>query len=229
MVHDSDGLLIALQSGLWQWRPLDISSQLRDCSFLCDVLAGFGLLQRDRRFEDYLDLEARPYRRPSLWVEPEGDWGSGSVHLAEIPTSDETQDNVVAFWTPDEAPPIGQPWTWQYRLHWCDEPTEPARLSRVVSTRRGLAFQSEDTNFVIDFDRPTGAGPQEPMPDVELSVGAGADLREHHLEPNPYTGGWRVSLQVRMKPGATVTDLRCQLFRHGTPVSEQWNYLWSNP
>jgi len=224
-VHDSDGLLVALRSGLWQWRPLDVTNQIRHCTFQSADLAGYGLMQRDRDFTSYLDLEARYHQRPSLWVEPVGDWKQGSVHLVELPTADETSDNIVAFWTPDESPPIGQPWTWEYRLHWCDEAPEPANFSHVTSTRRGHPYQSEDSYFVLEFSRPANANPA--VPEAEVSAGSGAVLREYHVLPNPDTGGWRVSLRVRLKPGMSVTDLKCQLFQQGKPISEQWNYLWS--
>ena len=48
---------------------------------------GFGLIQRERRFSEYEDLNARFDRRPSVWVEPIGDWGRGHVVLVEIPTT----------------------------------------------------------------------------------------------------------------------------------------------
>ena len=39
-------------------------------------------------------------QRPSLRVEPAGDWGEGSVRLIEIPSRLEADDNIVAFWVP---------------------------------------------------------------------------------------------------------------------------------
>ena len=59
---------------------------------------GYGLMQRDREFDHYLDVEAHYHQRPSLWVEPIGKWGKGAVELVEIPTDSETNDNVVAYW-----------------------------------------------------------------------------------------------------------------------------------
>lgn len=44
------------------------------------------------------DLEAHYEKRPSLWVEPVGNWGAGAVVLTEIPTQSEIHDNIVAFW-----------------------------------------------------------------------------------------------------------------------------------
>jgi glucans biosynthesis protein len=42
---------------------------------------------------------------PSLWIEPLGDWGRGSVQLIEIPTDDEIHDNIVAMWVPEQPGP----------------------------------------------------------------------------------------------------------------------------
>ncbi|MGC3777969.1 glucan biosynthesis protein, partial [Escherichia coli] len=58
-----------------------------------------GLLQRDRDFDHYLD-GVHYERRPSLWVEPVGDWGEGEVQLIELRTDDEIHDNIVAMWVP---------------------------------------------------------------------------------------------------------------------------------
>ena len=62
---------------------------------------GFGLMQRDREFAQYEDLDARYDRRPSAWVEPKGSWGPGRVELVQIPSPDESNDNIVAYWVPD--------------------------------------------------------------------------------------------------------------------------------
>ena len=61
---------------------------------------GFGLIQRDRVFDHYLDGVGYD-RRPSTWVEPLGDWGKGMVQLVEIPTDDEIHDNIAAYWLTD--------------------------------------------------------------------------------------------------------------------------------
>ncbi|MFW5816423.1 MAG: glucan biosynthesis protein, partial [Wenzhouxiangella sp.] len=105
-VHDSDGLLVHSSRGEAQWRPLSNRARVRLSSFADDAApAGFGLLQRRRAFEDYHDLEARYDLRPGKWVEPlGGDWGAGRVELVEIPTADETFDNIVAYWTPAKLP-----------------------------------------------------------------------------------------------------------------------------
>ena len=99
-VHDSDGLSIWRATGEALWRPLVNPRELRVSVFADDNPRGFGLLQRGRDYQAYGDLDARFDRRPNLWVEPKGAWGTGSVRLIEIPIQDETHDNIVAFWTP---------------------------------------------------------------------------------------------------------------------------------
>ena len=103
-VHDSDGLSIKTGTGEWLWRPLINPKKLMVNSFSTTNPGGFGLMHRDRAFSSYEDLEARYEERPSAWVEPKGEWGSGKVELVQIPTPDETNDNIVAFWTPDSMP-----------------------------------------------------------------------------------------------------------------------------
>ena len=103
-IHDSDGLSMWTGAGEWIWRPLTNPAQLHFSSYLDDNPRGFGLLQRDRNWDHYQDDGVYYDRRPSLWVEPKpgpnGGWGKGSVQLVEIPTVDETFDNIVAFWNP---------------------------------------------------------------------------------------------------------------------------------
>ena len=99
---------------------------------------GFGLLQRDRDFDHYQDDGVFYDRRPSLWVEPKGDWGEGSVQLVEIPTVDETFDNIVAFWNPAAKPQPGQELLFSYRLYWGAQPPAQSPLRACVATRTGI-------------------------------------------------------------------------------------------
>ena len=73
---------------------------LQVSAFVDNNPRGFGLMQRQRDFRAYEDLEARYEKRPSAWVEPIGDWGEGIGELVEIPTSTEINDNIVAYWRP---------------------------------------------------------------------------------------------------------------------------------
>ena len=79
---------------------------------------GFGLLQRDIDFDHYQDLEARYDRRPSVWVSPKGDWGKGHLELVQIPTDNEYNDNIVAYWVPERAFERGDSVKYAYTLYW---------------------------------------------------------------------------------------------------------------
>src|SRR5690625_938311 len=107
-VHDSDGLLMRdADSGEWLWRPLINPEVLTQDFFEVGELSGFGLLQRDREFTSYQDLEAHYHRRPSAWVTPVGRWGAGRVVLTQLPTPVETHDTCVAHMLPASLPAHG--------------------------------------------------------------------------------------------------------------------------
>jgi len=120
-VHDSDGLLIHDgESGEWLWHPLRNPATLAMDYFQTTDVRGFGLIQRDQSFHSYMDSEAHYQSRPSAWIEPEGQWDKGEVVLVQLPTSDETNDNIVAFWTPREKIPEKQPLDFNYTIHYGD-------------------------------------------------------------------------------------------------------------
>ena len=152
-VHDSDGLLLQRGSGEWLWRPLVNPDKVRVTSFSDENPHGFGLLQRDRNFDHYQDLEAQYDARPNVWVEPVGRWGAGAVRLVEIPTPDETNDNIVAFWVPASRPPADEAFEFQYRLHWQLDTTRRPPAGFVAATRLSdVQKQPGLTRFLIDFD-----------------------------------------------------------------------------
>src|SRR5271165_2232565 len=115
-LHDSDGLLVHNGAGEWIWRPLSNPVNPELSVFLDRDPRGFGLMQRDRNFSDYQDLDLAYELRPSYWIEPRGAWGEGGVELLELPTADETNDNVVAAWAPKEGLDPSRPLSYAYRI-----------------------------------------------------------------------------------------------------------------
>ncbi|MEO1019776.1 MAG: glucan biosynthesis protein, partial [Pseudomonadota bacterium] len=77
-IHDSDGLSIWTGGGEKLWRPLNNPDRVVVSSFFDENIEGYGLLQRDRSFNNYQDDSVFYDRRPSVWVEPLGDWGRGA-------------------------------------------------------------------------------------------------------------------------------------------------------
>jgi glucans biosynthesis protein len=226
-VHDSDGLQLHSGTGEWLWRPLDNRRRLQVSSFDLPDPKGFGLIQRDRHFEDYQDLEARYDLRPSAWVEPRGTWGRGRVELVEIPTDDEVNDNIAAYWVPEQpAVPGSQP-RYAYALHWYgDAPLRPPG-GRVEATR--LDRKDDVWRFVVDFvGKDLAALPPETVLQGVVTIGSGApdegDLVGQFVEKNPVTGGFRLVFRVRPRRGDPL-PLRAFLQQGPGALTETWSYL----
>jgi len=227
-VHDSDGLLLNFQSGEWLWRPLDNPRALNVSGFRMPSPKGFGLVQRDRDFDHYQDLETRPDLRPSAWVTPHGDWGDGRAELVEIPTKSDTNDNVVSFWVPDKPPQPGKPFVFAYTVAWYgDDPTRPPD-GRVIATRRDRGTVEDAQRFVVDFDgKRLDALPADSVLRGVVTIASGAEAAEllnQHVVKNPVTGGWRLTFQVRPKRREPI-ELRAFLDKDGDTLTETWSYV----
>jgi len=234
-IHDSDGLALQTGSGERIWRPLINPPSVHTNSFLDANPKGFGLMQRDRQFADYEDDGAFYNRRPSIWVEPVGEWGEGAVQLVEIPTGDEVHDNIVAYWVPKKPVKAGDSLAFAYRLYWRnDEPHPPADQGRAVSTRVGVDgipgtqthYDAHKRKFVIDW----AGGPLTGMAarfDITPVVTA-----SHGSISNAYvikvvgTEKWRALFDLTAEGGQTV-DLRCYLRLGDQTLTETWLYQYA--
>ncbi len=236
-VHDSDGLLIHRDDDLWQWRALRNGERLSTTRIPVERLHGFGLLQRNRNFDRYQDLEADYERRPSLWVEPDGDWGRGRIELIEIPTDSEYNDNVVAFWVPNREKP-DSPIKGACTLRWGEWEKRLHPLGRVVGTHQARGDRKNWVRFLVDFE----GGELDALPKdsgiTSIVEAEGAKLVQKHLEKNPHTGGWRLSFQVEADAGggfsvfpAIPPAVRLSaVLKKGenlpNPLTETWTYVF---
>ncbi|NVZ54907.1 MULTISPECIES: glucan biosynthesis protein G [Pseudomonas] len=222
-LHDSSGLSIHAGNGEWIWRPLNNPKHLSVSNFAVENPRGFGLLQRGRDFSHYEDLDDNYDKRPSAWIEPEGDWGKGSVDLVEIPTADETNDNIVAFWSPAELPKVGEPLDVSYRLHWTmdEKDLHPADSAWVKQTLRstGDVKQSNlirqpdgSVAYLVDFEGPSlkNLPPDAPVRS-QVSVGDNAEIVENSVRYNEHTKGWRLTLRMKIKDAGKPTEMRAAL------------------
>lgn len=232
-VHDSDGLLMHTSRDQWIWRPLSNRSGVQVTSLRDIQPRGFGLVQRDRSFESYLDLEARYHRRPSEWVDIEGDWGRGGVELVELPGPSEFHDNIVSYWSPDDPFRAGEERSYRYRLITFDDRLEDQTLGYVERTRIGLAglpeanrTQAEERRrFVIDFGGSTlatGSRLNRITPTLTASSG---EISELILQPLPDGEGVRATF-VLTPEERTPADLILFLEADGERITETWSYLW---
>jgi glucans biosynthesis protein len=228
-VHDSDGLLIQSGTGEWIWRPLTNPKRLLVTSFALDNPLGFGLMQRDRDFSRYEDLESRYERRPSAWVEPKGKWGAGRVELVQIPSPDETNDNIVAYWVPDTAPASRKPFDFEYRILWQKDAETRPPLAWVTQTRRGRGYTrnpDQSIGLVVDFEGPALRKlPTDARLVGDVTVDANGEIVEQVVHRNDVTGGWRLALRVRRIDEAKPVEVRAFLKGDANTVSETWSYI----
>lgn len=222
-VHDSDGLLMMNGAGETIWRPLTNPRAVEVSTFGDTGPRGFGLMQRARRPGDYNDLEAFYERRPSLWVEPSGDWGPGAVMLVEIPTDKEINDNIVAFWRPAEPLRAGREYRYDYTLHWGETAPVEGTVAPVIATRSGARIFEDGRIFTIDYAPHPALGDDPARVEARVATTAG-EIAVQPLQRNPATGGMR--LDVTLRGDVPVAELRAELWRNGRPVAEVWVNRW---
>ena len=230
-VHDSDGLLINDgASGEWLWRPL-LNPQRLEMDYLkVEALRGFGLLQRDRDFDHYQDLGALYDQRPGAWVKPKGDWGPGKVVLVQLPTPAETNDNIVAFWTPDKSPAPNKPYRIAYDLSFGRPDVTQNPMGKAINSFLGDGGIVGGGNVagayrvIVDFQ----GGPLDklkPGAPVTATVSAqeGGEMIEHFVEYNAPLRAWRLSMLAKPAEGKPL-ELRAFLSEGERTLTETWAY-----
>ena len=235
-VHDSDGVQIHNGANEWLWRPLVNPAVLRVNSFVDESPKGFGLMQRDRDFDHYQDDGVFYDRRPSVWVEPRSNWGKGSVMLVEIPTVDETFDNIVSFWTPADKPQPGQELLYAYRLYWCKYLPVQFQLAQVYATRTGIGGVVGQKRtyfswrFVVDFgggDFPLLGDDAHVQPVITASRG---QVEITSARPLQSIKGWRAMFDLKLTDDSLEPiNLRLYLAVNGQPMTETWIYQYTPP
>ena len=232
-IHDNDGLAIWNGKGERIWRPLIDPPALQTNSFVDNNPKGFGLIQRDRSFENYQDDGAFYNRRPGIWVEPRGNWGKGAVQLVEIPTDDEIHDNIVAYWRPDAPIKSGDSLSFDYRLYWQNvEPDYPKSIARAVATRIGRGgvpgqtpWPANKRKFSIDWQGGTLDQLKQrydvtPVVNVSNGKAEGA-----YVVKVVDTDRWRSLFDITVDGKAPI-DLRCYLKLGDKTLTETWIYQY---
>ena len=236
-IHDVDGLQLKTGSGEWIWRPLVNPATIHVNSYFDENPRGFGLMQRDHDFDHYQDDGVFYDRRPSVWVEPKGDWGKGAVMLVELPTPDETFDNIVAFWRPAETPRAGEELLFAYRLTWGTNPPSAQPAAATVRATRtgigGIVGQPRpyfSWRFAIDF-----AGGELASLDPRAAVEPVIEASRGRVEitsarPLASIQGWRALFDLKPVDDSTEPiNLRMYLRLAGKPLTETWMYQWTPP
>jgi periplasmic glucans biosynthesis protein len=232
-VHDSDGLMAETGHGQWIWRPVSNPRELRVNRFMDENPHGFGLLQRERSFAQYEDVESQFESRPSYWIQPLGNWGRGGVELVEIPSDEEIHDNIVAYWLPAQGPAVGKPFDFSYVLFaYLQQPDWPPG-GRVVATRSGSPSMGDNKGhfgagarrILVDFAGGDLEGLEASQPVKAQVSGDNVQVDAVTMQRLP-TGAWRAVFVVTPKVKRPI-DLHCYLTLYGEVLTETWVYQWS--
>jgi periplasmic glucans biosynthesis protein len=232
-VHDSDGFMAQTGQGQWLWRPLANPRDLRVDRFMDDNPRGFGLIQRERNFIHYQDLEADYQSRPSYWVQPLGNWGKGGVELVEIPSDEEIHDNIVAYWVPQQAVPAGKPLSFAYLLSAFSTEARWPPGGRVIATRTGNPAMGDNKGhygagarrILIDFAGGELDGLAAAQPLKAEMFADNSQIESLTVQRTP-TGAWRVAFVASPKAKRPV-ELHCYLTLYGEVLTETWVYQWT--
>jgi glucans biosynthesis protein len=212
------------------WRPLLNPGTLEMDYFSTQNIRGFGLLQRDAKFANYEDLGTRYEKRPNAWVDVQGEWGQGNVVFIQLPTADETNDNIVAFWTPKAPVTPKTPLKLVYNVSFGNAEIAQNPMGTVVNTfigdgnRIGGGKAPNAYRVIVDF---TG-GPLSKLSSNAPIKGqvtelAGGEILEHFVEYHEQIKGWRLSILAKPAPQHQL-HLRAFLSTERTALTETWTY-----
>lgn len=234
-IHDSDGLLIETKAGEWIWHPVVNPQRILINTFNVNQPKGFGLMQRDINFDHYQDLEARYDRRPSVWVKPEGDWGKGRLELLQLPTANEYNDNIGAYWVPAKALNPKESVSYQYSLSWHSAENTRSPLAFAESTR--ILRKKDSITFMVDF-LPQVRQKLLSKKDLAVDIQAfnGYKIAETQIIQNTVTKGLRLVVRIRLdKEGflqnilptdLPAIDLLAFIKEKNTAVTETWSFTY---
>ncbi|MGH6841793.1 MAG: glucan biosynthesis protein, partial [Methylocella sp.] len=224
-VSEAGGLHMLTGKGEWLWRPVANRDTLQISTFVDENPRGFGFLQRDRNFDHYQDDDQRFESRPSLWIEPIGDWSAGGIQLIEIPSESEANDNIICYWNPKQPLAAGSETSFAYRQFWCWNPPEPPPLAIATLSRSGRGSLPKRRRFMVEFSGDI-LGLQDAgalKPNLTASPGSITEVRT-------FSSADKKSCRIvfELDPSSEAfSELRLVLEAAGKPLSETWLYRWT--
>lgn len=225
-IAEANGMCMLTGGNEWIWRPITNRTTLQISSFADENPKAFGFLQRDRDFDRYLDDDNHWERRPSLWIEPLGDFGPGEFQLVEIPAENETNNNCVAFWRPRGGIAAGKEASWAYRQFWCWEPPTRPALATTLFSLGGRGASGRRRRFMVGFGGDL-LGDEKATAELKASLhaspGSVQSLRWFHERDRA-----RCRVLFEIDPGGeNAVEMRLVLEAAGKPLSETWLYRWT--
>jgi glucans biosynthesis protein len=153
--------------------------------------------------------------------------------LLQLPTPDETHDNIVAYWVPAQLPAAGVPLDFAYELSWQGDNQQRPPGSWAAQSRRGIGYTKLEANeraaqvqYVVDF---TGPALDALPPGAAVRAVATADGNGRVVEQlayfNPAGKSWRMTLRVQRLDAARPVELRAFLQHETHILSETWTHI----
>jgi glucans biosynthesis protein len=151
----------------------------------------------------------------------------------EIPITEETNDNIVAFWVPRRPFKAGESRSFVYELRTFGGHLPEERLATVHRTRNGWGAipgakdkpKRDLRQFIVDFrgGELRGLDGSQPLEaDITASTGRVQNVTVERL---PGEEDWRVAFKLS-PDGEKPVDMRMFLSLRGQRVSETWSYVW---
>ena len=224
--YSTGGLAIRTGADEPIWRPVHNPDALQVSAFVDRDPKGYGLMQRARDYAAFEDDVRHWERRPSLWLEPQGEWGEGAVTLLEIPSDSELNENVFAYWRPKAVLAKGAELHFACRQHWSWSTPDPLPpdVAQVSDSRGGRGASGNRRLFAVDFSGESVSVPGDL--DVALSAAPGTITRQAR-----YAYPERKTLRIlfELDPGGEkASELRLALRRGQARASETWLYRWTS-
>ena len=189
-------------------------------------------MQRDRNFDHYQDLDTRFDQQPGYWVTPKGDWGKGHVELVEIPSPSEGNDNIVAFWVPQNKPEAGTELTFEYKIAATQDGSDLHKLSQATDTRiMRIQPEGDDaqaaTRFILNFAGEELEYYLADLDNLKANISASnAEIRNVRIMKDSENGGVRVIFDLIGTGDAQSSNLRAFLQYDDRVLSETWTMPW---
>jgi glucans biosynthesis protein len=223
-VYDASGLQMLNGKGEWLWRPLNNPDTLQISAFVDENPRGFGLVQRERDPAFFQDDIQQPERRPTVWIEPLGEWSQGAVQLIEIPSDSEVNDNILAYWRPRAPLQGGSEVFFAYRQFWCWVPPDRPALAAVAATRSGRGPGGRRRRFLVEF---VGENLAQAVPDMRPAVSTATGAIQN-VRFWAYPERKTVRVVFDLDPGGeNACEMRLVLQAGSGPLSETWLYRWT--
>ena len=149
----------------------------------------------------------------------------------QLPTANEANDNIVAYWVPDRIPEAGRPLDVAYRMHWQGDRQQRPPAGWAVQSRLGHGLANgkvdpREVQYVVDFDGPALRGlAADAAVKAVVTAGTNAQVVEANAYRNPTNGDWRMTVRVNRLQSSQPVELRAFLQHGNRALTETWTTI----